>query len=424
MTYDEFLDHLFGLGRFGIKPGLDRIKTLLAHLGNPHDKLSAVHIVGTNGKGSTAAFLSSILTNAGYRTGLFTSPHLITFSERIRVDGMEISETDVLRIGLKVMDAAPAGTTFFEIVTAMALVYFQEQQVDIVILEAGMGGGSDATACVPGCLTVITPISMDHSEYLGETVAAIAGEKAAIIPEGSIVVSSAQPDEAFTVLAEECRACGAELIIAGSDYRFGRNSRGIFYRSGECRLEGVASGLPGRYQAENAGTAIAAAEALGKVGYPVPEHAVTSGIATASWPGRMEKFSGQPMIILDGAHNPAGAAALAAELRELPAQRLVAVLGVMSDKDLEGILSPVTEIFSSYVAAEPSVGRAQSSEELAARLQSLGLSAVSGGSVARSLETARISAGEEGVVIVFGSLYLVGEARAYILGRHYRGIRG
>ena len=218
MTYQETLAHIFGLTRFGIRPGLERITALLDRLGNPQQRVRTVSIAGTNGKGSTAAFLSSILAAAGLKVGLFTSPHLISFTERFQINGREIGEAEVTELAAGVLAVAPPETTFFEIVTAMALHYFAREKVDLLVMEAGMGGRSDATNAADPLLSVLTPISYDHCEYLGDTLTSIAREKTGIIRKGRPVVSAVQESEAACVLADAAAAAGVRIFMAGRDF--------------------------------------------------------------------------------------------------------------------------------------------------------------------------------------------------------------
>ncbi|BDV43801.1 bifunctional folylpolyglutamate synthase/dihydrofolate synthase [Geotalea uraniireducens] len=425
MTYEEILAHIYGLRRFGIRPGLARISALLQQLGNPQESFAVIHVVGTNGKGSTAAFLASLLTAGGYRTGLFTSPHLISFTERFRLDGTEIAEERAGRLAERVLAAAPPGTTFFEVVTALALLWFAEAGVAVAVVEAGMGGGHDATSAANGLMTVITPIALDHCEWLGASLPAIAREKGAIIKPGTPVVLSRQPEAVSAVLAEQCRRGGNSLVRLDNDFSAAWHEDGTLAYHGLARtLSGLRPGIGGRYQADNAATALAAAESLGHCGFPLPETAFGDGLAAARWPGRMELFPGPPRILLDGAHNPAGAAALAASLGGLSRSRLFMVLGVMGDKDLAGILSPLLPLAGEVVAVTPTVERALPSALLAAECASRGCPAVDGGSVAAGLALARQRATDDDLILVCGSLFTVGEARAVLLTKRYEPFRG
>ncbi|QSV44570.1 bifunctional folylpolyglutamate synthase/dihydrofolate synthase [Geobacter benzoatilyticus] len=424
MTYEETLAYIYGLRRFGIKPGLSRVKTLLERLGNPHERLRSVHVAGTNGKGSTAAFLASIMTTSGRRTGLFTSPHLSRFTERICIDGTEITADAVCRLAGQVLAAAPDGTTFFEIVTAMALLYFAEEHVDIAILEAGMGGGSDATSIAGGTLSVITPVALDHCEWLGDSLADIAREKGGIIKPGRPVVLSAQPQEVLLAIQERCRDLDCSLVRFGTDFGAGWKADGLSYHGIERRLSGLEPGIGGRYQAVNAATALAAAELLAADGHSLTDEALRTGIAHARWPGRMELFAGNPAILLDGAHNPAGAHALAESLGDVPRRRLIVVAGVMGDKDAEGILAPILPLAHEVIAVTPAVERGCPSADLAALCRGQGVPSEDGGSVSGGLALARSRAEADDLILVCGSLYVVGEARSLLLDRHFEPFRG
>ena len=423
MTYEETLAHIYSLRRFGIKPGLGRVAALLERLGNPQERLRVVHVAGTNGKGSTAAFLASILTAGGCRAGLFTSPHLTRFTERIRIDGAEIPEDAVCRLAGEVMAAAPEGTTFFEIVTAMALLHFAGEQVEIAILEAGMGGGSDATSAAAGILSIITPVALDHCEWLGDSLAAIAREKAGIIRPGRPVVLAEQPAEVLDVMGERSMALGSALVRFGSDFSASWGTDGLDYRGMGRTLSGLAPGIGGRYQAVNAATALAAAELLA-AGYPVSDAALRNGISLARWPGRMEYFPGPPRLILDGAHNPAGARALAESLAGVARRRLIVVAGVMGDKDADGILAPLLPLADEVVAVTPAVERGLPSAELAALCRRRGVSVADGGGVPEGLALARTMAAAEDLILVCGSLFTVGEARSALLAQRFEPFRG
>jgi len=229
MTYQETLAYIYGLGRFGMRPGLEKITALLASLGNPQDQIKSIHVAGTNGKGSTAVFLSSILQSAGYRVGLFTSPHLIRFTERIRINNAEISTEDVTRLAQLAMAAAPPETTFFELVTAISWLHFAGEEVDLAIMETGMGGRLDATNSASGILSVITPISLDHCRYLGNSLAEIAFEKAGIIRPGRPVIASDQSPEALDVISGQCSGLSSPLYRYGKEFSSTWEPGGLFY---------------------------------------------------------------------------------------------------------------------------------------------------------------------------------------------------
>ncbi|BCG46111.1 Dihydrofolate synthase [Citrifermentans bremense] len=424
MTYAETLSHIYALGRFGMKPGLSRISPLLAALGNPQERFRCVHVVGTNGKGSTASFLSSILSAGGYRTGLFTSPHLISFTERIRIDGNEISEEEVVLLTARVMAAAPPESTFFEIVTALAVLYFAEKGVEVAVFEAGMGGSLDATNALDGILCAVTPVSLEHTEYLGESLAEIAREKSGICKPGAPLVSASQHPEAEAAIARRAEEIGSPLYRQKESFDAFWQERRLCYRGIGVTLDGMEVGLYGRYQSGNAALALAAVELLGGLGFPLPPQAMRAGVARAFWPGRMELLPGAPRVLLDGAHNPAGAEALAEALADIPRARLLVVVGVMGDKELSGILGPLLPLADEVFCVTPALERALAGEEIARFCLAAGVMAQDAGSVMQGLEQAQSAAFDEDLILVCGSLFTVGEARGYLLARRFEPFRG
>ncbi|MRR55222.1 MAG: bifunctional folylpolyglutamate synthase/dihydrofolate synthase [Deltaproteobacteria bacterium] len=424
MTYQETLSHIYGLGRFGMKPGLERIRATLRALSDPQDAVRIIHVAGTNGKGSTAAFLDSILRSGGHKTGLFTSPHLIAFPERIRLDGREIFEHEVVSLADRVLTVAPEGTTFFEIVTAMAYLFFAEQGAELAVMEVGMGGRFDATNIASGILSIITPIDLDHAQYLGDTLGLIAREKAGVIKAERPVVSSFQADEAREVIRQQCLELRSPLYQDGHDFSAIWESDGMFYSGMEWRIHALHPGIPGRYQAMNLATAICAAELLNQQEIDLSPENVRTGTEQAFWPGRMELFAGPPRVLLDGAHNPAGAKVLVEGLAEIPRKALILVTGVVGDKDAEGILAPLLPLADSVITVSPSVPRGLGSLELAEQCRELGYRALAAGGIANGLETAFNQAHPEDLILVCGSLFVVGEARARLLSQTFEPFRG
>lgn len=423
-TYQETLAYIYGLARFGMRPGLERISATLRALGNPDENVRIVHVAGTNGKGSTAAFLASIMAAGGYRVGLFTSPHLIRFTERFRINGVEIPESAVAGLADRVMRAAPPETTFFEIVTAMALLYFAEEMADLAIMEAGMGGRLDATNAAAGILSVISPISLDHCQYLGDTITEIAREKSGIIKPCRPVVVAPQHGEVLSIITRCCSGTASPLYRAGVDFDASWDSEGLAYRGIRTSLSGMKPGIPGRYQRVNGSLALCAAELLAVSGFDLDDSVLSRGIETARWPGRMESFGSSPRVILDGAHNTAGAEALAESVAEIPHARLILVAGVMGDKDAEGILAPLLPLAERVYAVSPEIDRALSSAELALLCRQSGVESIDAGEVTTGLQRAVNGAGPSDIVLVCGSLFTVGEARAFLLGRNYEPCRG
>lgn len=424
MTYEETLSHIYGRGRFGMKPGLERITSLLQALQNPHENVVTVHVAGTNGKGSISAFLAEIFAASGLKAGLFTSPHLIAFTERVRINGREIGEREVVQRAERILSVAPPDATFFEIVTALAFLHFAEEGVDIAVMEAGMGGRFDATNVTSGVLSVLSPISLDHCDYLGDNVAAIASDKAGIIRCGRPVVLAPQPAEARAVLEERCLHLGAPCYRCGEEFSAAWKDARLTYRGLHLAIDDMKPGIGGSYQSENAACALAAAELLAAAGYPVTPRAMRQGIEEAAWPGRMEFFGAEPSLLLDGAHNPAAAAALASALATVRRSRLVLVLGVMGDKDLPGIVEPLLPLAAHVVTVTPALARSFPSAELAAFCRNRGAICTDGGTVSAGVAIARSLARETDLVVITGSLFTVGEARAFLLGRQFEPFRG
>jgi dihydrofolate synthase / folylpolyglutamate synthase len=425
MPLAGLLEKLYARRRFGIRPGVDRVCILLNRLGNPERNFRTIHVVGTNGKGSTTAFLSSILSAAGHRTAQFTSPHLINFSERFRIDEKE-PEVGQLAVCLeKVLSLAPDEATFFEIITALAAVMFAEERVEVAVMEAGMGGCSDATAALPGMMTVITSISLDHCDYLGATLEQIATEKAAIAEPGTPVISARQAQTVRDIIQSFGRCGEFRLLWSGDDFSATWNGPGCLdYRGIHGVLSRIKPGIPGRYQAENASLALAAAETLDGLGISVPHDALASGISSARWPGRMELIPGQPRLLLDGAHNPSGATALADALGDYHYGRLLLVVGIMADKDAAALLESLAPRAAKCFCVTPAIERAMDGVILAGILARMGFEAQACGTVGQGIEIARNEARPDDLILVAGSLFTVGEAKAWLTGSTFEGIRG
>lgn len=425
MSLAAVLEKLYTRRRFGIRPGVDRVCTLLARLGNPERQFRTIHVVGTNGKGSSSAFLSSILQQAGYRTAQFSSPHLVRFSERFRINGSDYPADSLADCLESVLDAAPEEATFFEITTALGALAFSLGKVEIAVVEAGMGGRSDATAALPGEMTVITPIALDHADYLGNTTADIAHEKAGIIEPGSSVICADQEASVLSVIRRQCTLGNNLLKLYGSDFSASRNPDGSLDYSGLYKeLRGLVPGIPGRYQTRNAALALAAAELLVSSVTPIPDLAMRQGLAGAYWPGRMELIAGTPPLLLDGAHNPAGSSALAEALADYRRDRILLVTGVCSDKDMEGIYAPLLPLLERVYTVTPAVERSLKDLDLADFFRAQGYAATPCGSVAAGINAARAEALPGDLILVCGSLFVVGEAKAWLENVDFSGIRG
>ena len=414
MTYAEAVSYLLSVGQElrGVKFDLASVSRLLEELGRPDRAWPSIHIAGTNGKGSVAALLDSVLRAAGYRTGLYTSPHLVRVNERIRVGGREISDADFAARFARVQQAVegllashelPHHPSFFECLTAIAFQHFREAGCQIAVLETGMGGRLDATNVVTPLVSVITLIDFDHEAYLGSSIEQIASEKAGIIKPGVAVVTGAQRPEAAAVIERTARERGARLV-----------------ETGESSLNGsLRVGLPGRHQRANAALALAAIDELRRQGLNLPMDAVARGLAGVRWPGRLEMIEGEghAAVLLDGAHNPAGARALEAYLaEELAGRRLVLLFGAMRDKAVEEIAEILFSRFAAVVLTRPNQKRAASPAALAEAAGHLNRCVREIEDVAAAFRAASALAGPDGVVVVSGSLYLVGEVRPLLEG--------
>ncbi len=421
------LERFFERRRFALKPGIERIRSLLDRLGNPEKSYTSIHVAGTNGKGSTAAFISSMLQKAGYCTGLFTSPHLVSYTERFRVDGVDILPEQLAGFLAKLLEYADSDETFFEITTALACCYFADKGVRIAVLEAGMGGINDATAAIAGIATIITPVALDHCQWLGNELQAIANEKVGIARPGSMVICAEQVPEVLSVIEEHCRLNNNRLVLAGRDFHaVYEDMKGISYCSNNGKIGGLYPGLKGSYQTGNLALAIAAAEQLAKAGFTVDRNAVSTGLADVRWPGRMEQItlSDGTELLIDGAHNPAGSQALARNLDEMGRTDIILVTGMMEDKDIAGILMPLLKRVNRVITVNLAQERAISDKRLADVCKNLGSPADYAGTVSSGLEVARKMVTSGGLILAAGSLFLVGELKALLAGVPFNAVRG
>ncbi|MBQ6552470.1 MAG: bifunctional folylpolyglutamate synthase/dihydrofolate synthase [Clostridia bacterium] len=411
MTYSEALEYLHSYGRLSPTVDLHRIKTLLEGLGNPQNHLKFLHIAGTNGKGSTAAFCASALQEAGYKTGLFISPYVVRFTERIQINGKYIPEelfAAVMEKVKEVAEADPDNYVEFELLTAAAMEWFFRNGCDIVVLEAGIGGRLDATnAVMTTVVSVITSVSFDHTELLGDTLEKIALEKAQIIKSGgSVVVYPEQAEEVFAAIRETAEKKRAEVIIPDL-MRLRRREHFFTYKNNDYVIT-----LRGAHQTLNAVTAIEALDELACSGfYKLTREKIALGLMKATMPARFETVSVKPPVVLDGAHNPSGMESLAALLKsEFGGVRVTAVVAMMKDKNAAESLKHLAGVVNKAVAVKVDNPRCMEAEDLRELLAGLGVEASAAPSVAEAVEAARGDP-ETGAVIVCGSLYLVSEAR-------------
>ncbi len=413
MDYQGELDFLYSLQKFGIKLGLSATANLLQGLGNPQSGRPCIHIAGTNGKGSVAVFLSAILQRSGYTVGLYTSPHLVRFSERFQINSREIEPEQVVRLARKVRRVIheKEPPTFFEAVTAMALVYFAEANTDLDIIETGMGGRLDATNLVQPLLTVITNISMEHQDYLGHSLEAITREKAGVIKPGIPVVSGVSQAKARHILETSAAEKEAPLYFAGRDFRSRKTETGLHYFGMRRRLHRLRIGLPGPHQAHNASLALAGLELLADQGIRTDAASQRQGLEQAEWPGRMHLLPGPPRILLDGAHNAAAMKALARGLfTEFSFSRLLLVIGIMADKDAKKMLSFLLPLADGVIFTRPVYERAMDPKRLQAYAGQWSTPGEVIQPLEKALEKARLWAEADDLIVVTGSLFTVGEA--------------
>jgi dihydrofolate synthase/folylpolyglutamate synthase len=444
MTYAETVSYLLTVGQElrGVKFDLANVSRLLEALGHPERCWNSVHIAGTNGKGSVAAMMEAVLRAAGYRTGLYTSPHLVRVNERIRVAGEEISDADFASVCGDVLAlverllaerALPGHPSFFECLTATAFEHFRRAGCDIAVLETGMGGRLDATNVVRPLVSVITPVDFDHEAYLGHSLGQIAFEKAGIIKEGGVVIAAPQRPEAAAVIEGVAQERGAELVkvVEPGTANFG-------FRIAACGFEAAPAenrnpqsairndallrvALPGRHQGENARLVVLAVERLRRLGLRISDQALRQGLAGVRWPGRLEWIQGRPRLLLDGAHNPAGARALCAYLEEVrsaecgvrsdPASNIVLLFGVMRDKAVAEMADLLFPLAGAVVLTRPPQKRAATTQVLAQLTGHLNHRIIQCEDPGAALAKARDLAGPDGIVVVTGSLYLVGAVK-------------
>lgn len=429
VSYEQAVQRLLWLGHEGrsLKWDLENIRRVLERLGRPERRFASLHIAGTNGKGSVAAMLESILRAAGLRTGLYTSPHLERINERIAVGGAPASDADFAAAfdaaaeaieTLLAANALPNPPSYFETLTAMAFRHFAEAGVEAAVVEVGLGGRLDATNLLTPAVTVITAIDFDHERYLGHSIEKIAAEKAGILKPGVPVINAAVHPAARRVVAERAAAVGAPLVDVAAGYRT-EEIRSADVGRYEFLLRGpegfelrLAPGLRGAFQVENAITAAAAARELARRGWKIPAEAIAAGIAAAQWPGRMELVQQNPLVFLDGAHNPAGARQVARFWAEhLAGRRIHLVYGTVRDKAVEEVAELLFPPAATVILTQPNTPRAASPETLARLARVLNPNVKVEPEPAPALARALEEAAPGDVVFVTGSLFLVGDCR-------------
>lgn len=419
MRYTEALAALYALQTRGIHLGLDRVRSALRMRGSPERGLRIIQVAGTNGKGSVAAMVEASLRAAGFRSGLFTSPHLHRFVERIRIAGRPMSQEETTGRIVELLrffgaEASPA-LTFFELTTLMGLEAFRDHACDIAVLEVGLGGRLDATTAAPAMLSVITHIARDHTDLLGHTIASIAREKAAILRPDTPAVIGRCEGAARNVISTRARAIGAPCLWIDRDFSLSPSDKSNQWdaRVGDTRVRNLRLALAGAHQADNAACAVAALVRLRELGLTIPDAAIRHGIGKVKWPGRLEHVAGKPSFLFDAAHNPDGCQSLVSYIATHKPKngRTVLLFGAMGDKDYPAMLTLLGPHFDSVCYARPPMARAASCAELQKAMP---------GAASRNLSDAcaraRRAAGPTGLVVVAGSIFLMAEVRAQILG--------
>jgi len=426
MNYTEALAYLESLGKFGIQLGLVRIEALLDRLDHPERKFRSVHVTGTNGKGSTTAMIASVLTEAGLRSGMYTSPHLVDYPERMRLNGIDISREEfagVIGQTRSAVEAMMAGglesPTEFEVLTAAAFLWFAQQQAEIVVVEVGLGGLLDSTNVIVPEISVITNVTLDHMDRCGDTVEEIAHHKAGIIKPGVPVVTGAS-GAALLVIETASKRAMAECYVLGRDFHLTDNRYENGWQSfqlavGQGSPEPYRTGILGRHQADNAALAVRTCQLLGLSEPRLTTEMIRAGLAKAKWPGRFEVFSGSPLLVLDGAHNPAGIRTLRQTLDDVfPGRAVVFLFGVLSDKDHAEMARILFRKTDRAVVVRPNSGRAAAVEDIAREISAFASEVETADSIAEGLMRAKNWAGPGEIVCAAGSLYMIGEVRQLV----------
>jgi len=414
--YEVTLKYLFGLEKFGMIFGLDNIRWLLETIENPHYALKTVHIAGTNGKGSVATMLTHILKEGGYKVGKYTSPHLVSFTERITVNEKEITEEEVVDITEYIHDRVTKedesrSFTFFDFTTAIAFEYFKREKVDVAVIETGLGGRLDSTNVITPLLSIITNISYDHMDQLGTSLSSIAYEKAGIIKEGIPVVSACDgvPQE---IIEDKAGKLHSQVYILNRDFSFEKiGEQRLMYKGLNRNIKDVFINLYGDHQLTNCALVLCAVEIISSFGFSVKDESVLEALSRVTWQGRLEKVKDSPLVLLDGAHNPQGIHVLTDFMRtHFRDKKKILVFGVMKDKEYEKMLAEIAPEMDTVILTRPNIDRALSPYDIKPRLTAATIT----DNVRNALETAKSTATDKDLILITGSFYTIGEAKAII----------
>lgn len=414
--YKESVSWLYSLQKFGIKFGLSKTSNLLKAFGNPHLAQRYIHIAGTNGKGSVGAMLESVLIKSGLKVGLYSSPHLVSFSERFRINREFIKKDQAASIimELKEVISKKEPPTFFELTTAMALIYFFREDVDVGIIEVGMGGRLDATNVIYSMVSIITNIALEHQEFLGNNIIDIAKEKGGIIKEGVDLATGVTQPSVVSLLESLCKKKDAPFWRVGRSVQYRRLPSGLLgYYGLRDRYTDIELGLQGRFQYRNAALALLTLEILKRKGLFISDEAVRAGLEDLIWPGRLEEVSSNPTIILDGAHNPSAMRSLADSIgRDFDFKKLILILGIMEDKDIKNILKEILPLANRVIYTRPTYYRAADPQYLMDLAREFGKAGEVHLPIKAAIDRAVNLADKRDLILVTGSLFTVGEAKS------------
>ena len=417
-SYKETVSWLYSLQELGVKFGLSKTFNLLKAFGDPHLGQRYIHIAGTNGKGSVGAMLESILMKSGLKVGFYSSPHLVNFTERFRVNREFIKKDQTVSLirGLKGVVSQKEVPTFFELTTAMALIYFFRNNIDVGIVEVGMGGRLDATNVITPMVSIITNIGLEHQEFLGDSIIDIAREKGGIIKDGIDLVTAVNQPPVINLFDSLCKKKRALFWRVGHNIHYRRSSSGLLdYYGLRTRYKDLQLGLKGRFQYRNAALALLALEILKGKGLSVSDEAIRLGLADLMWPGRLERVSSDPTIILDGAHNPSAMRSLAYTIgNDFDFDQLILVLGVMEDKDISNILKEILPLANRVIYTRPTYYRAADPQYLMDMAKGFGRAGEVHFSIPEAVDRARTLAEKRDLILITGSLFTVGEVKSYL----------
>ncbi len=413
MTYKQALNYLYGLQKYGVKFGLSKTSNIMKKMGNPHKGQKYIHIAGTNGKGSVSAMIESVLMKSGLKVGFYSSPHLVRFTERFRINRKEISKKKVVELTEEIKSIInPAEPpTYFEATTAMALAYFARENTDIAIMEVGMGGRLDATNIIRPLVSAITNISMEHQAFLGNTLNEIAGEKAGIIKKGVNTIASATQPGVSNLFRKVCEERKAPFFQVGKDVRYRNSDNGFNYYGLNRKISNINLTLKGEFQHRNTALAIGILELLEKKGYKLKDQDIKSGVEETTWTGRIQVLSEKPLIVVDGAHNPGAARVLVDAVKnDFDYKRLILILGVMADKDINSIVKEIAGMADQVICSSPEYFRSATPEELHKIVSHYNKKTEMIKTLPEAIKKAKGIAKPDDMILITGSLFTVGEA--------------